>query len=439
VPVRRLPGGHGLKYSGGRLEVFPYWDPAPSARDVQWVTPEELSQFPGLLRRAVEQTMECGNGQIGIFLSGGFDSVSVAACAADIASQRGWPAPHAISLIFPDDPESHIQQEVAGSLGLPQTFGYLEEYRKGSLLLARMIEMAAACPSPPLHNFKPPYFDLLERARSLGCKIVLTGEGGDEWLTVTPAYSADLIRGGDLRGLARMLQTGMRSWDLELLPCIRNILWTHGLRPVLRDWGWQAAPALGRRRRQSLVAGAIPAWLAPDDALRRELIERFETWNLPRQRDSYYFDSLIESMVHPLTPISAEERFYRDAAAGVPTLHPYWSRPLVEFLIRTPPELLNRGGRSKALVRGEMERRFPGLGFSKQKKITSAELCRELYREAPLVWRDLGGARLLGELGIVDAAPYEHLLDESSQSHQLGRLHQRWYGAGVEGWIRAHA
>ncbi len=34
-----------------------------------------------------------------------------------------------------------------------------------------------------------------------------------------------------------------------------------------------------------------------------------------------------------------EEQFYRNAVAGVPTLHPYWNRPLAEFLLRTPPDL----------------------------------------------------------------------------------------------------
>jgi hypothetical protein len=46
-----------------------------------------------------------------------------------------------------------------------------------------------------------------------------------------------------------------------------------------------------------------------------------------------------------------EKGFGYGRKIGVRILHPHWDRDLVSFLYRVPPDLLNRGGRSKSLVR----------------------------------------------------------------------------------------
>ena len=54
---------------------------------------------------------------------------------------------------------------------------------------------------------------------------------------------------------------------------------------------------------------------------------------------------------------------------GAPILSPFQDREVIEFLARTPPELLNAGGRAKGLVRGTLAKRFPAHGFERQKKV----------------------------------------------------------------------
>src|SRR5512132_523977 len=104
--VKRVPPGHMLRITRDRRDSYRYWDPAPNGV-VEWLRAEELEQFDDLLSQAVSRPF--GLGPSGILLSGGFDSVSVAAGAAECAETSGGPKPLALSLIFP---EADVNEEV---------------------------------------------------------------------------------------------------------------------------------------------------------------------------------------------------------------------------------------------------------------------------------------------------------------------------------------
>ena len=65
-------------------------------------------------------SVACNSGS-GIYLSGGLDSVSIAALAAEKSRQTRTAAPRALSVSFPhpDCNEAQIQTAVAAQLGLP--------------------------------------------------------------------------------------------------------------------------------------------------------------------------------------------------------------------------------------------------------------------------------------------------------------------------------
>src|SRR5439155_7541614 len=116
--VRRIPPGHVLRIAPEGRRLFRYWDPAPDGV-VKWLTDDEVERFDDLLDRAVRRCLKLG--PAGIFLSGGLDSVSVAAVALDQTRANVLPKPLALSLIFPepDVSEEVLQRGVAEQLGLP--------------------------------------------------------------------------------------------------------------------------------------------------------------------------------------------------------------------------------------------------------------------------------------------------------------------------------
>src|SRR4030095_5925977 len=119
--IRRLPPGWRAVIAGGRLSLNRYWDPVPRYdRPIEWLTVEETRRFHDVLERAVPRCLQFG--RAGGFLSGGFDSVSIAAMASDLAPRLGVERPRALSLAFPhpDCDEGDRQSQVARTLGLSQ-------------------------------------------------------------------------------------------------------------------------------------------------------------------------------------------------------------------------------------------------------------------------------------------------------------------------------
>ena len=102
-------------------------------------------------------------------------------------------------------------------------------------LLLAALKMNSHWSMPMLNPWNPAYHRLGLEGKQRGCKVILTGGGGDEWLGVTPLLAADLIRTLDVVGLYRLWSTMQSSYPLPWHLIIRNTLWTFGARPLVSD------------------------------------------------------------------------------------------------------------------------------------------------------------------------------------------------------------
>lgn len=436
--VRRLPGGSGMTFQSGQVSVNRYWIPISEDIPSQWATEDELRDFPNVFKRSVERTMKSAGGQTGIFLSGGLDSVGIAVSAHDSAEANNWPKPHALSVIFPEPySEIEIQQAVAEKLGLAQSFTNFDDYRQGRSLLRRAAELSRTAPWPATFTGGPIFADLADIAKAHGCSAIFSGDGGDELLGVAPLYAADLIRDGDLAGLYRLIRVLQRFWKGSPLIAIQSVLWRNGVRSIGRDWVWRNYPNLAARRRRQLLTKAYPSWVVPDPELRREVLERFEErWVKEVSKTNFYKAAVARTIGHPLALRILEEHFYRYAPSGVTLLRPFWDRPVADLLLRVHPEVLNGGGRWKALMRDVLSDRLPEMGFAKQKKNLSdgKDLMR---REGPEIWNHLRGPRCLSDLGVIDELGFGEMVSRSLESDDIMKLHRIWHAATTETWLRA--
>jgi len=334
------------------------------------------------------------------------------------------------------------QRSVASQLGLPHVAMPFYNAAGPNGLLRAALEMSCSLAAPLMNPWLPAYHTLATEAERRGCRVILTGGGGDEWLTISPFLSADLLRAFDLRGVYRLWDSIRRSYRRPSLALLRSLLWRFGARPLLlpparRVVGAIAPWALQLRRR--MVSGP-PKWIAPDGALRRELDLRLEEHSArARQvKGSFYIKEVRTALDHPLVSWESEEVFEIGRRLGVRVLRPFWDADLVDLLYRTPPFLLNQGGRNKGLVRESLARRFPNLGFEQQKKVDASHFYTSLMlNEASPAWRAIGGAARLGDLGIVDnqrLPPAEQTLarQEPRASHGV------WTLLNAEAWVRAH-
>jgi asparagine synthase (glutamine-hydrolysing) len=441
--IRRVPPGHALTAGHGGRRVDRYWSPAPDDAGIDWVTEDELEQFEELLERAVARPLALG--PAGIYLSGGLDSVSVAAMAAATSRETGLPAPLALSLGFSDQEanEQAIQRQVAADLDLPQLLVPMEEAAGPEGLMASTLELNSRWPTPAVNLWLPAYNYLAARGRERGCRVILTGHGGDEWLSVTPYYAADLMLSADLRGLLRLWENERRSYSIPARTLLRNLVWRFGARPLLGLAADRIAPGAASRRRRRRIR-STPAWIAPDPALRRQLADRASASISRRPKPGQiYRAEMNEALDHALVAMELEEAFESGRRLGVRFGHPFWDADLLTFLYRTPPEFLNQGGRSKGLVRGMLARRFPRLGFERQRKITGTSVARTVFvREGEDAWRRMGGVTALAELGVVEkrsaSTLIEGLLDEPKAPAENAHSYRIWDILALEAWARAH-
>jgi hypothetical protein len=115
------------------------------------------------------------------------------------------------------------------------------------------------------------------------------------------------------------------------------------------------------------------------------------------------------------------------------------------MLYRTPPHVLNQGGRSKGLVRDTLARRFPTLGFDRQRKVAATSFYRSIvFTEGAAVAETYGDCRMLHELGIVDGAEASRAIREAlatpePQRRSAPHPHRVRDLLNLEAWVRAHA
>ena len=98
--------------------------------------------------------------------------------------------------------------------------------------------------------------------------MIMTGAGGDEWLTVDLLLAADFIEALQFRNLYRFTRSRLASFAVPAASGLRYVLWEYGLREVLRFHARallaKHAPALLRGRRRRGLARAELPWIAPD-------------------------------------------------------------------------------------------------------------------------------------------------------------------------------
>jgi asparagine synthase (glutamine-hydrolysing) len=441
--VKRVPPGHVIMV-GRSKQVRRYWKlPIPGV-EVDWVREDELERFDELLDQAVERCLCLG--PAAIYLSGGLDSVSVAAVAAENSHRKGLPPPWALSLGFPAEcNEEKIQRDVAADLGLPRVFMPLGTAVGPDGLLLAALKMNSRWSMPLLNPWYPAYHRLGLEGKQRGCKVILTGGGGDEWLGVTPFLAADLMRSLNVVGLYHLWSTMQSSYPIPWHLITKNMLWRFGARPLvsatIRRILRGVAPGLLQARQRRHVRRTTPDWVSPDRALQQQIDQRLETrlgqTKPMRDTGGFYSRELWEFLDHPLTAMEMEEVFDRGTRMGLRIRMPYWDTDLLEMLYRIPPHLLNKGGRSKGLVRQTVARRFPQLGFERQKKIFSTNLFNStMLQEGKKAWQALGGTPALAELGIVDRERLASTFEGILAGNQLHQAYWIWDILNLESWLR---
>ena len=259
--IARLPNAHRLEYEldTGRLSEHRYWSPRPAA----------ALDYGALLDEAIELRLVADR-PLGIFLSGGIDSGTIACRLA----AKGHAGLHSFSAAFPGSPldESAEAAATADALRLPnQRIVVPTTIHDDFSRIVAALDEPFADPS----SFPTWY---LARDTERHVKVVLGGDGGDELF-------------GGYKRVAKHLRNGWRGTmrlPLPALPDVRPKGWRKVASELALDW--ESAYALrfsgltpNQRRflQPSLASPPAHYWRAPDlsPATRHDRLLRWDFAN----------------------------------------------------------------------------------------------------------------------------------------------------------------
>lgn len=352
--VRRLPPGHTLTIAGASTRVTRWWRPedVPAASTADDDTVAEA--FLDLYARAVEdRTREVS--RVGVHLSGGLDSSSVAALAARAGRRAGhasppgfsWHAPpNGIPDGAPEAREHRMIDAVRRAHGMEVFFCPLDAAAMLDYLRRDGTRDAVLVP-----NEAP----VQRCAARHGVRVLLSGWGGDEGISYNGrGYEAGLLREARLVALWRFMRENSRHpFAATILRAAVPLCWPKAgqilvdLRQGRRTGRGPGFihPGFARRARP------VPAPTEPRGGVQRHQLQLLRLGHLAERMDEWAASG---------------------AHHGIEYGYPLLDRRVLEFALALPPEQYRRGRVNRWLMRHALGALLP------------AEVCRNLDKREPV-------------------------------------------------------
>ena len=311
--IQRLPPAHILEWSDGTLRIRRYWT-LPVEPPLECKRPSEcIEQFRELLDAAVADRLRCD--RVGIFMSGGLDSASVAASLCGVVSKRGTPCDvRAFTQVFDKlipHAERHYSRLVADTLRIPIHYQVID----GILLYQGYNHGEPPTPEPSHYPLAASDTNQLREASGYG-RVALTGYGGDPgFSSLISSYVRKHLKSRQFRQVVADLARYARS---------EGRLSRLYIRTRLRRW-------FGRN-----LQGSFPTWLNEDFRNRFDLQGRWEQAHNSPKPVRPVRPEAYDAITANLWPYLFE--WYDTAATSLPleVYHPFFDLRLLRFLLRLP-------------------------------------------------------------------------------------------------------
>ena len=384
--VRRLPAGHALAVgmkagptAGGagrvRVRMERYWCPeqtpaAPPASD-----DAHAERFLDLYGKAVRDRLRCG--PVGVHLSGGLDSSSIAVLAARELRRQGRPAPPAFSWLpalgsAPPKPEYEREYALVDAVCTRERLQVLHG-APGPEEIAGVLRGDGTLPGG-CTAFNEEV--VLRRAAAMGIRVLLSGFGGDQCVSFGGrGHLAHLL----LSGRWRTLAAECRAQD--------GAAWRHLAGIVLLLLHPALPGALGRWRKGMRVRR--PRFIDPGFARRSKplVLPIHRTIGVRRTQLFFLLDGRIGETL--------DQCGAGGVRRGIEYRYPLLDRRLLEFALGLPPGQFRRIGHSRWLTRYALRHVLPPevcWNRSKDDPARSQPLTDAIAEALPAVRRQIAGS-----------------------------------------------
>jgi asparagine synthase (glutamine-hydrolysing) len=386
--IYSVPPGHAVCVSPDNTSIRRFWE-MPVGDVVRYRSERRYEeQLRALFREAVAVRLQTKSPVLAE-LSGGLDSSSVV-CMADHLMQRGAARTSrlaGVSFLWRNSLDEPFIREVESHCGIEGI--HLSTH---DVPVIAETQVGEAMPE----SFQPLRTAAAAAARRLGAKTILTGQHGD--LMMGNWFDDSLQIAAPLRHLriGRACDEAV-AWSKILRLPVYPIVW-RGLRAAFRSPLTPAAiyaVADGSYAPRSLETSLTSGFSKRTDVSESEsFISNAWTQAPPERRKHFYALSLMLELrqLQPCEPLQ-----------HLDYTHPFAHRPLVEFLMTVPAEVLCRPGEPRRLMRSALSDLWP----LKLRERRSKGLFNVPWQEAlrPITRSLLKSGRLhVVERGIVDRA-----------------------------------
>lgn len=410
--ISKLEPGTFLVYEEGQIRKEKFWNPEFKESPISF-----REALVGLDRHLSEATQKrlVADVPVGIFLSGGLDSSTIAYYAAKAKGETI----HTFSIGFDEASfdESQYAKEVASFLNTKHHHKVLSG--KDSIdILPKILSML----DEPLADVSiiPTY--LLSRFTKEHVTVALGGDGGDELFAGYPTFQAERMM-NTYRTFPKGIREGISRFALEHLPASSANM---SLEFKLRQF-------MGGAEENNIVRRHM-RWLGTwNEEERAQLFSR-EVWNVVQKENPYesaerYGSEFVAEDERNRLLYAYQRTYMMDQVmvkvdrasmyASLETRAPFLDYELVEFANRLPYQYKLRGLTTKYLLKKLMETKLPRHIVHRKKKGFGVPV--GAWLRGPLrPW----GEELIGSVGNDDIVNKKYI-QELWQEHQSGKRDHR--------------
>jgi asparagine synthase (glutamine-hydrolysing) len=427
--VRRLPPGHVLTWRDGSIEVTEYWDIQPTLLEESLTDGGYLAEWEHRFRESIRLRL-MADVPLGVFLSGGIDSSSIAAVMSELVD---GPI-NTFSVGFSEPAASEL--ESARVIARAFATDHHEIVVTSEDFFGALPHLTWHSDEPIAHPSSVPLYFVSQLA-SRHVKTVLSGEGADETLAGYARYRTTLLN----------LALG-RGYERVTPPSVRRILRTRiGSLP----YGSRTAQRLSRTflARQADVEHlffdnfSVFGAAMQRDLLTPELVERIGPCD-PHADARRYFDrapdtDLLERILYSDCKTYLQglltKQDQMSMAASLESRVPFLDHELVQLTAQLPRRLKLRHGRTtKYVLRQSMASVLPKAILSRPKMGFPVPI--DAWFRGP--YQSVVDEYVLGERAVARGLFNRDFVQRLVSEHRSGARHGErvWALVSFELWAR---
>ena len=413
--IQKLTAAHTLTLSDGRIEIEPYWRLSYRKQEPVPTEDEAAANLRELLADSVRMRL-VSDVPLGVLLSGGVDSSTVAAMAVRASSE----AVKTFSISFAESSfdESAYARAVAKFLGTDH-----HEERLSVDLAANLVSEIGSWMDEPLSDpsLVPTY--LLSRFTRRHVTVALGGDGGDEIFAGYPMYWGHAL--ASLYGrVPRLLRRGLVERIVRRLPVkTKNLSFDFKARRFVAGadqdtvarhhiWFGSFTPAeqseLLTPQVKNMTDGDIYASarrMLEDECDAEETVERMQSLDTRL----YLAEDILTKVDRASMAVSLEVRA------------PFLDPRVAEYAARLPASYKLRGRKTKYILKRAVAPLLPPFVTRRGKKGFGVPVAEWLKGRLRPLARDLLSPERIRRAGLFDADYVMRLQDE----HERGQANHR--------------